>query len=663
MVSIKSPSAGSDPQDSGHSKWPAGRSELLVLAVVLLIAGVLRFAFPASVAVEHFDEGVYASNVWFSDKDPSAYPYRHLFGPPLVPGMLELCISILGPTNPALLLPGAVFGTLTVLMVWVAARSWFGPAAAIAAGIAAAISDYHVIYSRTSLTEPVLGFWLLAGIFLATKAIPTGRFRIAVIAGIACGIAWWTKYNGWLTLAITGAALPLWLVLIRPDRRVAIRAVACWFVMAVTAFIVWLPVLWGLRNVGGYAAVAANHQGYLLGAGQWLHSLRVHVASQRILEGWLSCLSPSVALVTCGLWMLLSGFRFTWNDTTSGSPVLTEGSAVSRSGAGANGLEEDSHSRGAYAIRLSATAVLLALAAAGAGSSTTLGALAAAGIALHLAGLKASRAATAAPIPKPDSAASDFPRIVIFVWFVSLCFATPLYQPYPRLALPWLMSAWLGAGMCVAWWCGATRAVVSRLAPAARRQRNLQSVATAVALILVLMVVDDGRLAARGVPGWAPRTGVQRVARSIRDHCIEQEGGSRNQYVVYTFGEPAVFFHLRAIGVRAAPIADLGFVNRVSTTRINRVWLVTGDHAETTPSFQRDWPEFRSAFEEVASWEYQPALFVLLNHHSPAQLASTPESRHLSIRLWRLRQANPRTGQVAESGVSRDAAKPSHRNR
>ncbi len=36
---------------------------------------------------------------------------------------------------------------------------------------------------------------------------------------------------------------------------------------------------------------------------------------------------------------------------------------------------------------------------------------------------------------------------MLTAWFLGLSLTIPLYAPYPRLALPWLLACWLGAGV------------------------------------------------------------------------------------------------------------------------------------------------------------------------------------------------------------------------
>ena len=77
------PSSGGASAEGGSPARPfrvSGREWLCVL--LIFAAGTFfRWAFPSRLAIEHFDEGVYASNVWFGSEDAYEYPYRYLYAP------------------------------------------------------------------------------------------------------------------------------------------------------------------------------------------------------------------------------------------------------------------------------------------------------------------------------------------------------------------------------------------------------------------------------------------------------------------------------------------------------------------------------------------------------------------------------------------------------
>ena len=67
--------------------------------------------------------------------------------------------------------PNLIAGCLTLVAVWWLARRWFGPREAAAALALASFSDFHILYSRTALTDALLVFWLLLALLLITAGI------------------------------------------------------------------------------------------------------------------------------------------------------------------------------------------------------------------------------------------------------------------------------------------------------------------------------------------------------------------------------------------------------------------------------------------------------------------------------------------------------------
>ena len=108
-------------------------------------------------------------------------------------------------------------------------------------------------------------FWLALAVYLTWEALRRPSFLWGVAAGAATGVAWWTKYNGWLPLAIGISALAAWFIFNRPPDKLARRLLYVWLAIAAVAVAVWSPVWFGIQETGGYAVVQANHAGYLVG--------------------------------------------------------------------------------------------------------------------------------------------------------------------------------------------------------------------------------------------------------------------------------------------------------------------------------------------------------------------------------------------------------------
>jgi 4-amino-4-deoxy-L-arabinose transferase-like glycosyltransferase len=265
---------------------------------MLLAGGSLRLWAPQRMAVEHFDEGVYASNLWFDAEADYQYPNRPLYAPPLAPFLIECSLIGLGPNGVAPMAPSLLAGCATILLVWWTSRQWFGVAVGVAAAALAAFSELHILYSRAALTDVLLCFWLLLSLGLAELALRRVRFDFAVAAGIAAGLAWWTKYNGWLAAATAFGGMACWIALQRTTRTDAKRKILVWCVIAIVAVVVWSPVWIGLQSFpGGYGAVAANHGKYVVGLHGWLASAKTQIAALRALDGGWSIVGLGVGLV------------------------------------------------------------------------------------------------------------------------------------------------------------------------------------------------------------------------------------------------------------------------------------------------------------------------------------------------------------------------------
>ncbi|HAW29757.1 MAG TPA: hypothetical protein DCY03_16810, partial [Planctomycetaceae bacterium] len=124
--------------------------EKIVVALILLVGCLSRVLFLSSSGIEHFDEGVYASNLWFSAEQGAEYPGRFYYAPPLFPFLIEWSMIFLGSGPLGVFLPSLLFGMLTVLVTWWVAREWFGPAAGLVALTLASLSDLHLLYSRVA---------------------------------------------------------------------------------------------------------------------------------------------------------------------------------------------------------------------------------------------------------------------------------------------------------------------------------------------------------------------------------------------------------------------------------------------------------------------------------------------------------------------------------
>jgi 4-amino-4-deoxy-L-arabinose transferase-like glycosyltransferase len=561
--------------DNRISAIPISRHELAVAVLVTLVGFGLRVAFPSRMAVEHFDEGVYASNLFFDASQGFRFPNQHLYAPPLLPWLIEWVFILFGPSNVGAMIPSIIAGSLTVPLMWWVGRRWFGPTAGLAAAILCATNDIHILFSRSALTDVLLCFWLLLAVYLFWEAITRNHLGWAIAAGVATSLAWWTKYSGWLPLAITSAGLALSWLLDRRTRAGWKRHLVCWLITAGVAALLWLPWLWSLQTRGGYSAVRDNHRGYLVGWNGWWESLSAHVSNGVQLEGSVTALGMILAFVLAWLGTYeQNDCRFTWNKVHSAKmwPGLT-------------GLVVVMVSVLVVSISFFFRLVIL----------------------VQWVGYLASRR----PQPTVNNVARTAAVSIVSVCFLGLVIVTPLYTPYPRLALPWHTFTWLAMAYVLQ-----NEKLINhepRKATAAFGRTAVES----LMIVVVLMVLAEWLVAAQisalqTLAGLKPRQQIQFVARDAvadvsRYESLAAKTGS-DQMAFYVYGEPALVFQLRLAGVELVrPVEHLAFARVGEPLSPVPIFLLTGPHAERNPNFARQFEEGKSRLKLVKEYEYHPS--------------------------------------------------------
>jgi 4-amino-4-deoxy-L-arabinose transferase-like glycosyltransferase len=597
--------------ESAERRRMVSRSEFALMIGIVFLAASLRFAFPARMAIEHFDEGVYASNIWFAESADYRYPARHLYAPPLLPAIIEWSIILFGTGSVSVMLVSLVAGTATIVAVWWVARRWFGAESGIAAASLAALSDYHILYSRAALTDVLMCLWLLIAVGCVHEAFARGRHLWGIAAGLATGLAWSTKHNGWLPLAIAASGLVLYALVSRwkkksmaeswTDSLISLAA------MALTAAVVWSPVWFDLDERGGYAAVAANHSGYFGGLSNWLPTLSQQIGNHRHLDGWLGCAAMGLAVITAIVLRHWTVCGFTWNETeASKSKSASEPKQNSTAG------RTDWRALTGLALLTMTSAMFL-------GSSVTVGVLAVAAIGVHL-------------FRRLTHNESTLPFCLLAVWFCGLSVATPFYCPYPRLTLPWLIAAWLGGGAMIG-------AVVRKFVGSddgngtgMRRSSGWILVGSAI-LFSGAIYLNLDRWTERGIPGWQSRTGLQEVAADIAAQV--NSASPDGDVLILVYAEPGLFFQLATVSNSRWTATPIGTLQPSTRSPVVPTYLVTGPNAHREPGHTVAIARYGDRLQRVAGYPYPPSDLVLLNWFSPSSPAFPgPKQR---VQLYRLR--------------------------
>jgi 4-amino-4-deoxy-L-arabinose transferase-like glycosyltransferase len=132
--------------------------------------------------------------------------------------------KLLGFTTPALLLPEALAGTLSVLLLFDLLRTLFGRRAGLAGALALAVLPLSVITARSDTMDAVMAALVIGAGALVARAIRRDRPALLVAAGALIGLAFDVKL--FEALVAAPAIALLWWLGAGGSRRARLRAAA-----------------------------------------------------------------------------------------------------------------------------------------------------------------------------------------------------------------------------------------------------------------------------------------------------------------------------------------------------------------------------------------------------------------------------------------------------
>lgn len=541
-----------------------------VVALALCALGLRVWGF-GDTGLGQFDEGVYAFT-GLGLSDPSQphrmFPEQQKFSPPVYVVLVALSYLLRGASDHSAILVSVIAGTLSVFGIWWITRRWFGGAAAIGAAAFTALSEAHIVLSRAALTD--VTFTLLFFIALAAMvwSLERGGSWRAVVAGILVGLAWNTKYHGWFALVIVAMAIAArWLIGrdTAGERAWAVVAAKRWLVSAVVAAVCYLPWAAYIQlqpgAIGGWSSYFAT-----MLRTDWLGNVARHAAQQGWLEGPWSRASVPLAFLAL----------------TLASPDVRR--------------------------RFGSWCIALAILCAGA---MTLGAAGTTAlvILLGVSGLRRP----------PVSLATTVMVALVVLWVVM----APLYHPYFRLLLPFLMAQHVLAAALLARWLegddvfrltvrrSESGSPVTATAPHATAPR-VARLAIGLAAILLTMVV--GRWRTDHSDPWRPARSFAAAADSI---SAQIPAG----VPVMVLGEPSLAFYLHQRGHPA--------FRRVTATMLDAQtevgYLVVGRYASAAPALRARLDARAQRLTLLDTFSFVPTDLRLLDDFAPAKATSYRE--------------------------------------
>jgi hypothetical protein len=319
------PAAGGEP-----TRAQVGAVELLLVLAATAVGLVLRaWRFDFAV-LTHFDEGVYAfTGLGLADPaQPSRlFPDQQKFSPPLYFSLIALCNTLgIGPARSPFLVNVAV-GTATIPVVWAVTRRWYGALAAVMAAVLLAMSEFHIILSRSAMTDATFALTFILALAAVLAAIQRNTLGAAVVAGVAVGIAWNTKYHGWFALVIGAMAITGQWLFQRTGAPWLRRALRTWLTVSVVASLCYLPWALFIQRQPGASAGWASYFATMLRI-DWLGNFWHHISMQAYMEGPWS--RASVPLAWAAGSLLTRRVRIApafWTSVVLGGAALLIGSA------------------------------------------------------------------------------------------------------------------------------------------------------------------------------------------------------------------------------------------------------------------------------------------------------------------------------------------------
>ncbi|HUB76296.1 MAG TPA: glycosyltransferase family 39 protein [Solirubrobacteraceae bacterium] len=194
--------------------WVATRG-LPEVALLMAVSGLLNFW---DLSRNHWANAYYAAavrsmaaswhNFLFASLDPAGV--QTIDKTPLAFWIQALSVRLFGFHPLAILIPDALIGVATVVLLYDLVRRLFGRAAGLIAGLALAVTPITVAMSRHNNPDALLALCCVGALWALVRAVEDGRARWIVLAGAIVGLGFETKMA--LALVVAPGIAIAWLV-------------------------------------------------------------------------------------------------------------------------------------------------------------------------------------------------------------------------------------------------------------------------------------------------------------------------------------------------------------------------------------------------------------------------------------------------------------------
>ena len=171
----------------------AGSWHRISLLAIVIVAAMLNFW---GLSKEGYDNQYYAAavksmslswhNFFFNSFDPGGFVT--IDKPPLGFWFQVASVKLFGFSGTSLLLPEALAGVLSVLVLYRLVARSFGRVAGLIAALGLAITPISVLTARNNTIDSILVLTVLLGAWAVLKAAETGRLRWLLVCALAVGL-------------------------------------------------------------------------------------------------------------------------------------------------------------------------------------------------------------------------------------------------------------------------------------------------------------------------------------------------------------------------------------------------------------------------------------------------------------------------------------------
>jgi 4-amino-4-deoxy-L-arabinose transferase-like glycosyltransferase len=158
-------------------------------------------------------------NFLFASLDPSGV--MTIDKPPLAFWIQALSVRVFGYHPLSILVPDALIGIATVVLLYDLVRRLFGRVAGFVAGFALVTTPITVAMSRHNNPDALLALCCVAALWFLVRALGDGRTRWIVGAGVVVGLGFETKMG--VALVVVPGIVAAWLWVAPRGWRVAVR--------------------------------------------------------------------------------------------------------------------------------------------------------------------------------------------------------------------------------------------------------------------------------------------------------------------------------------------------------------------------------------------------------------------------------------------------------